>query len=129
MSYLNVAFGLIACVAIAGCAKKSTDIAAQYVSPMQFQSYSCSQITEEAQRVSEYSARAMLVQNKTASSDAVATGVALVLFWPAAFFVSGNGANAAELARLKGQMDALQSASIQKDCGLEFRKAPLPEAT
>ncbi|NDV48227.1 MULTISPECIES: hypothetical protein [unclassified Salipiger] len=129
MSLKIIAFGLVASIAISGCAKKSQDISAQYVSPMQFQSYSCRQITEEAQRVSEYSARAMRVQNQTASTDAVATGVAIVLFWPAAFFVSGNGANADELARLKGQMDALQSASTQKQCGIEFRRAPLPEPT
>ena len=129
MSLKIIAFGLVASIAISGCAKKSRDISAQYVSPMQFQSYSCRQITEEAQRVSEYSARAMRVQNQTASTDAVATGVAIVLFWPAAFLVSGNGANADELARLKGQMDALQNASTQKQCGIEFRRAPLPEPT
>ncbi|MCA0938947.1 hypothetical protein CLG85_020410 [Yangia mangrovi] len=129
MSLKIIAFGLVTSIAISGCAKKSQDIPAQYVSPMQFQSYSCSQITEEAQRVSEYSARAVRVQNKTASTDAVATGVAIVLFWPAAFFVSGNGENANELARLKGQMDALKSASDLKQCGLEFRRAPLPEAS
>ena len=30
---------------------------------------------------------------------------------------------AAELARLKGNMEAIESASVQKRCGIEFRRA------
>jgi len=31
--------------------------------------------------------------------------------------------NAAQLAQLKGQMEAIQQASIQKNCGIQFRQA------
>ena len=118
--------GLVATggMALAGCAQKSTEIAPHYVSPLQYQSFSCRQITEEAQRVSGQASRLTGVQDKKAQDDAVATGVALVLFWPAAFFVRGNGENADELARLKGELNALEQASIRKNCGIEFRKAP-----
>lgn len=116
---------LLSCALLAGCAKSSSDIGATYVSPIQYQGYSCQQIGAEAARVSARTAQAAGVQDEKASSDAVATGVALVIFWPAALLVSGgNGQNAAELASLKGQFDALEQASIQKNCGLEFRKAP-----
>ncbi len=61
------------------------------------------------------------VQDKKASNDAIATGVAVVLFWPAAFMVSGgDGQTAAELAKLKGQKDAIEQAAIQKKCGIQF---------
>jgi hypothetical protein len=50
----------------------------------------------------------------------VATGVALVLFWPAAFFIKGDGPAAAELGRLKGEYEALERVSNQKRCGLRF---------
>jgi hypothetical protein len=33
--------------------------------------------------------------------------VAIVVFWPAAFLVGGDGQVAAELAQMKGQMNAL----------------------
>ncbi|MCA0939509.1 hypothetical protein CLG85_015950 [Yangia mangrovi] len=128
MSFKLAAFGLAACLATAGCATKSAYISGQYVSPLQFQSYSCSQVTEEALRISERSALAFKVQNAKARNDAVAAGVAMALFWPAAFFVGGNDANASEVARLKGTMDALEAASIQKHCGLEFVRAPLPKS-
>jgi hypothetical protein len=52
----------------------------------------------------------------------VATGVALIVFWPTAFFVKGDGATAAELGRLKGEFDALEQVAIQKGCGLQFRR-------
>ena len=46
--------------------------------------------------------------------------VAVVVFWPAAFFVGGDGPNAAELAQLKGQMSAVEQMSIQKRCNIQF---------
>jgi len=108
---------------LAGCATRSGDIAAAYVSPTQYQSYSCAQLREEAARVSSRAAIASGAQDQNATNDAVATGVALVLFWPAAFMVKGNSANAQEVAQLKGDMDAIEQANIQKKCGIEFNKA------
>jgi hypothetical protein len=109
---------------IAGCASSSTDIQPQYVSHLQYQSLGCGQIGAEAQRVSRRVAEVSGVQDEKASGDAVATGVALVLFWPAAFFIKGDGATAAELGRLKGEFEALEQASIQRRCGLKFQRPP-----
>jgi hypothetical protein len=80
-------------------------------------------LAEEAQRVSHRAAVAAGVQDDQASKDAVATGVAVVLFWPAAFFIGGDKGNAAELGRLKGEMEAIEQASIRKNCGIQFRRA------
>ena len=55
-------------------------------------------------------------------------GVGLVLFWPSLFFIKGDGATAAELGRLKGEMDAIEQASIQKNCGIQFQRAAPPPA-
>ena len=123
MKRVLVLTSLIAALTISACAKKSDDVGSQYVSPLQYQSYSCRQIGEEAQRVNDQVARLTGVQDKKAENDAVATGVALVLFWPAAFFVKGNGENASELARLKGELEALEKTSIRKNCHIEFRRA------
>ncbi len=109
-------------ITLAGCADQSNEISANYVSPMQYQNLSCTQLSQEAQRVSSRAAQAAGVQNKKASNDAVATGVALVLFWPAVFFIGGNKENAAELGRLKGELEAIEQANIQKNCGIVFAK-------
>ena len=117
--------GIVAltCVAAAsaGCASRSENIGAAYVSPVAYQSYSCQQIAQESARVSSRAAQLSGVQDSKATSDAIATGVAVVLFWPAAFLIKGDSATAGELASLKGQRDAIEQASIAKRCGIRFR--------
>jgi hypothetical protein len=66
----------------------------------------------------------VLTDGLHATIDAIATGVAIVGFWPAAFVLTnGNGRNAAELGRLKGQMQAIEEANIQRPCGLKFQSS------
>ncbi len=55
-----------------------------------------------------------------AGADAMKMGVGLLLLWPTLFFIDGDGPSAAEYARLKGEAEALEMASIQKECGLRF---------
>lgn len=109
---------------LSGCASSSDKIGSQYVSPIQYASLSCAQLGEEAQRVSSRVAHLSGVQDRKATNDAIATGVAIVVFWPAAFLVGGNDQNTAELSRLKGEFDALEQASIRKNCGLQSRQQP-----
>ena len=63
-----------------------------------------------------------LAQDRKAANDSAVTAVSLVLFWPAAFMIRGNGESAAELGRLKGEMQAIEQANIQKNCGINFRR-------
>lgn len=106
----------------AACASSSDNVAASYVSPVMYQGLSCSQLSYEAQRVSSAAAAAAGVQDSQRTKDAVVTTAAIVVFWPAAFFVGGDNAKTAELARLKGEMQAIEAASIQKRCGMTFRR-------
>ena len=64
------------------------------------------------------------VQDSKRTSDAVATTAAVVIFWPAAFFVGGDKQTAAELGLMKGQMVAIEQASVQKKCGIQFQRPP-----
>jgi uncharacterized protein YceK len=109
---------------LAGCASSAKHIAPSYVSPIIYQDYDCSQLAQEAQRVTSHARRAAGIQDEKSNNDAVATGVAVVLFWPAAFFVSGgDGQTAAELAKLRGQKEAIEQAAIQKKCGTIFKES------
>jgi len=58
----------------------------------------------------------------------LATAAAVVVFWPAAFFVGGNGQTAAELAQLKGQLVAIEhprtSRTAMLDTPSAFRIVP-----
>jgi len=51
-------------------------------------------------------------------------GVGLVLFWPSLFFIKGDGTTAAEVGRLKGEMEAIEQASVKRNCGIQFMKEP-----
>lgn len=119
---------MVVAVAIAavlsGCARNADKIDAAYVSPLQYNSLSCEQLAEESARVASRAGVVTGQQNKQATNDAVAMGVGLVVFWPALFFIGGKNDKSGEVARLKGEMEALEQASIAKNCGLQFKPAP-----
>jgi len=69
----------------------------------------------EMQRVSRRVNEIAGVQDSHRTKDSVALGVGLIVFWPALFFMIGKDKEE-ELARLKGEYEALESAAIQKDC-------------
>jgi len=117
------ALAMATALTAAGCASRSEDVGASYVSPVTYQNYSCKELGLEAQRVSSAAAAAAGAQDSQRTKDTVATTAAVVIFWPAAFFVGGDNARTAELANLKGQMQAIEAASIQKKCGITFNRA------
>lgn len=119
--YGKAVCAVLASALLAGCASRASNISASYVSPLTYAPYDCNMISMEAARISSRAAQMTGEQDSKATNDAVATGVALVLFWPAAFMIKGDGASAAELGRLKGEMEAIQQASIQKGCGVRFQ--------
>jgi hypothetical protein len=104
--------------AATGCAHSSDEIDAQHVSPIQYAHYDCQQIPAEEQRVSARVGQLAGEVDDIATGDTVATTVGVILFWPALFFIDGDGPEANEYARLKGGHEALQKASIEKECGI-----------
>ena len=98
-----------------GCAKKADEVSAAYVSPLQYQNYSCKQLQTEMARVGTKVSEVAGIQNKTANKDAAAMTVGLIVFWPALFFLAG-GDKEEELGRLKGEYEALQRAANEKEC-------------
>jgi len=55
--------------------------------------------------------------DEAASNDKALVGVGMILFWPALFALGGTKQQEAELARLKGEYDALAAAGVNKKCG------------
>jgi hypothetical protein len=121
--------GIVALAAtLCGCASSSEDIMPAYVSPVAYQSYTCQQLALEAQAISTRAATLSGAQDKQRTNDGLATAAAVVIFWPAAFFVGGDKQTAAELAQMKGQMVAVEQASNAKKCGIQFQ-GPRPPGT
>jgi hypothetical protein len=102
---------------LTSCASQPDDLPASYVSPVQYQGFSCAQIGSELERVTRRANDLHGGLKKKADNDAVQMGVGLVLLWPTLFALEGgDGADASEYSRLKGERDALEQAAIQKNC-------------
>jgi hypothetical protein len=123
---MRIVFVAVACgLAVAGCAKDANRArAATYVSPSSYQSYTCPQLAEEASLVSSRAAQAAGVQDFT--GDRIALDVGRVVFFPMLVFTKGNYEDPAEIARLNGSMEAIEQASMEKNCGITFQHAPPP---
>lgn len=103
-------------VAMAGCATGSKDISANYISPMQYQSYDCNQLASESQRIQVRVNQVGGRLDEAAANDKALTGVGIVLFWPVLFALGGTKQQEAEYARLKGEYDAVQQSAVLKKC-------------
>ena len=87
----------VAMAALTGCATYSEKITPTYVSPVLYENLNCRQIAEEATRVSARAAEAAGAQDAQANRDNAVTAAAIIVFWPAAFFVGGDRQNATEV--------------------------------
>ena len=104
-----------ATLALAGCATAPEQVAAAYVSPVAFSGQTCGQLNAQAQQLNARLATATGQQTQQANNDATMTAVALVLFWPAAFWIGGNDQGPA-IAQMRGEAQAIQSAAIARGC-------------
>ena len=107
---------------IVGCATQPSDLPTTYVSPNQYQHYSCDQIAMEMNRTSRKASELQARLKKDADNDAAQMAVGLIILWPTLFFLEGgDGPEAAEYSRLKGEFEALEDVSVQKKCGVEVQ--------
>ena len=108
---------LILTLLLPACASNPDKIQSSYVSPVQYSEYSCKQVALEMANVSRRVSELHGQLKKTASNDSAQMAIGLILFWPTLFFLEGgDGPQAAEYARLKGEREALETVAIQKEC-------------
>jgi uncharacterized protein YceK len=111
-----VAIAVSVALALSGCATASKDIASSYVSPNQYANYDCQQLAAEAGRIQTRVVQLGGRLDQAAQNDAGIMAVGLIFFWPVLFALGGTKQQEAEYARLKGEYDAVEQASIQKKC-------------
>ena len=57
------------------------------------------------------------VLNELASGDEAQMAIGMILFWPALFALEGgDGVEAAEYSRIKGEINAMEQVAILKEC-------------
>ncbi len=107
---------------LSACASQPNEIPAQSVSTLIYKDYDCDQLAMEADRVNRRVGELYTSLKKTADGDAMQMGVGLVLFWPALFFLEGgDGPEAQEYARLKGERQAIETVAIRRKCDIRFQ--------
>lgn len=90
---------------------------------MAYQSYDCDQLALEQNRIERRTGELYHSLKKEANADKWQMGVGLILFWPALFMLEGgDGPEASEYARLRGEYNALSEVSISKKCQLQFKE-------
>ena len=105
-----------------GCASKPEDIAPAYTSEMSYRDWSCRELGEEQLRLHRALSTASDAQ-RTARSNDIA-GVILIGL-PVSSLSGSN--QAANISRLKGELEAIQKVGIKKDCGLPSLPDPTTE--
>lgn len=121
-------------VALAGCATRAVDVPAAPANPADFASWDCERIDDEQDSVQQRAADVAYAVDERAGNNIMALGVGLSVFWPALLAMRPAGLEAADLARLKGRFEALQTAGRIKSCpapGVDLsaaRAAALPVA-
>jgi len=110
-----------------GCATSAKDVPAQYISQSIYDNFNCEQIGVEKSRLTSEVSESAIKVDKQASEDSGTMALGLVFFLPALFFIDGDGPEVQEYGRLKGEYDALEKVSIQKECGYEFKELVIPE--
>ncbi|WP_439541113.1 hypothetical protein [Hyphomicrobium sp.] len=93
------------------CAKSPESIAPAYVSEVNYQHWSCGQLGEESGRLSQALAQASTQQENARTNDTVG----IILIGLPVSSLSGDNI-APEIARLKGETEAVRKVSIGKGC-------------
>ena len=116
-------FLLIIVIFSSGCATSPNKMEASYVSPYKYKDYDEDQIIMEMDHVARRTNELYYSLKKESTNDNAQMAIGLLLFWPALFFLEGgDGPEAAEYARLKGEYEALRTVAVQKK--ISFDKLP-----
>ena len=106
------------CVALAACAQSPEAIAPSYVSYLEYNDLSCTQMSEELLHL-DYA-----LASASDQQSAAHTGDALGVLFVGLPTSSMSGQNIApEVARLKGHIEAAHEAMIRKNCTTELAVA------
>ena len=110
---------------LAGCATDTTQIQANYVSPYEYDHYTCKRLRGEAARITHRARETGARIDETAADDAARAIVGSFLPWAWIMLEGNDPDDTRQYAELKGHMNAIQEASIRKGCDIEFK--PLEE--
>ena len=116
MPTLSMLMAAAAACLLAGCVTRAVDVLPTPTSPAEFALWDCERLDDERDSVQQRAADTAYAVEERAGNNILALGVGATLFWPAMLAMRPVGPEAAELARLKGRFEALNTAAGQKGC-------------
>ncbi|MBY0474122.1 MAG: hypothetical protein K2Q13_03560 [Nitrosomonas sp.] len=106
-----------AAIMLSGCVSSSEKLNSPYISPAQFQTYSCAELLAEIERIQARVSQLTGKSNGNASTnDKLTLDADLSLSWAALFALAGTKEQEAEYAQLKSEYDAIQQWAAIKQC-------------
>jgi|1048.fasta_scaffold91041_1 hypothetical protein len=111
LTYFSITF-LAAC----SSAKKAAEISPVYIPSTTYSNMTCSQLAQEAEVFRQRIPQAEAAVEKHYSDQKTTEVVAWLLFAPAVFLYDGGQKQSTDLAVLKGQLDAVRQAQMNKKC-------------
>ncbi|NRA87519.1 MAG: hypothetical protein HRU28_09010 [Rhizobiales bacterium] len=120
---LSLAFSVTA------CATSSKNIEANYVPSTEYSGRSCSSLNKQFKSVNKEVRVLSASQDAKAKADGGTAALSAILFWPALFFIKGDGKNRDSIAELKGQYNAIKLAAETKKCSFIKDAPDLPTST
>ncbi|WP_299202256.1 hypothetical protein [uncultured Amphritea sp.] len=104
-------------VLVSGCASNSRELEAAHVSTAGYKGLSCPELHAELQSSINIVHELAGVLDEKAEGDKAQMAIGMILFWPALFALEGgDGAEAAEFSRVKGEINAMENVAILKEC-------------
>ena len=98
-------------------AKKSSEVPKAYVSSAMYKSFSCTELSQEADKLRAVEAGLATVVDQNYKSQKDVELVTWILFWPAAFALDEKKSDADALAKARGELETIKGAMISKKCG------------
>lgn len=123
MNKLTIVGVVAVAAALGACAKSPESISASYVSEVGYQAWSCQQLSDETLRLSSAYASAAQQQEKARTNDVVG----VILIGLPVSSLSGDNI-APEIARLKGEQEAVRKAMVIKNCAVAAVPPPVTAA-
>ena len=112
----------------AGCATRAVDVKPLPASAAEFATWDCARIDEERDVVQHRAADVAWTVDERVGNNILALGVGVTVFWPAMLAMRPDGLEHADLARLKGRYEALQTAARDKACPPPGNELPAARA-
>lgn len=109
------------------CASRPENVVASHVSSSRYAERTCKSLARELDEVQDALRAQSAKLNDKATQDAVVTGVGVILFWPVLFALGNNAGLEGDVARLKGEEQAIRKQLREQECEMPATKpAPAP---